>query len=182
MVEIKTRPRKTVDDYMHLPEGVRAELIEGELFMTPSPKEPHQNASGNLFAALRDFVRARRLGKVYAAPFDVHLPSGDIVQPDVVFVSSARADIVRDWVRGTPDLLIEVLSPEGAERDRIIKRGLYARNGVTEYWIVDAQGRSVEVLTLSGDRYSPHGYFEAGDKVVSPLLPGLELSVADIFA
>ena len=181
MGTLKTRPRKTVEDYMALPEGTLAELIEGELFMSPSPRERHQRIVLNLGAALRNFVRARRLGRVYVAPFDVHLPSGDVVQPDVVFVSEANLGIVSDWVRGAPDLLVEVISPEHPERDRIIKRDLYARNGVREYWIVDGAGLSVEVLALSGDRYAPAGYFEADDSLTSPLLPDVALPIRELF-
>ena len=178
----RARPRKTVKDFINLPEGSRAELIDGELFMSPSPRSPHQNAVGNLFRRLADFVAARKLGRVYVAPFDVYLPSGDIVEPDILHVATANLGIVQDWVRGTPDLIIEVLSPEGIDRDRIVKRDLYAQNGVGEYWIVDPQAKAVEVFALHGDRYEPNGYFENDDTLVSPLLAEFRLPLADLFA
>jgi Uma2 family endonuclease len=176
----KAKPRKTAEDYRRLPEGTRAELIEGELLMSPSPRERHQTAVLNLASLLRQHALSTHAGRVFVAPFDVHLPSGSIVQPDVVFVSSARLSIVQDWIFGAPDLLIEVLSPDGLERDRLVKRRLYAENGVREYWLVDPEERTVEVLVLDGAQWVAHGYFQASETVVSPTLPGLAIPVAAI--
>lgn len=175
MAQVKTRPRKTVDDYMKLPEGTRAELIEGDLFMSPSPKDWHQEVLFILAKALSAIVEAKGLGKVWIAPFDVHLPSGDIVQPDILYISQANSHIVRGWVRGVPDLVIEVLSPDSHERDRIVKRALYARNRVPEYWIVDEKG--VDVLELSASGCASRGYFEGGDTLTSGVLADLALPV-----
>ncbi len=178
----KARPRKTIKDFFNLPEGTRAELIDGELFVCPSPKRPHQEAVLRLVRRLADFIESRRLGAVFVAPFDVHLPSGDIVEPDILFVAKGNLGIVQDWVKGAPDLVVEVLSPEGLERDRFVKRGLYAENGVREYWIVDADAKTIEVFTLRGNEYEPNGYFENDDILASPLLAELKLPVADVFA
>ena len=163
---------------MKLPEGTPAELIEGELLMSPSPKQRHQVVIGNLYVALRGFVEARGLGRVFVAPFDVHLPSGDVVQPDVIFVAAANADIVRDWIFGAPDLLVEAVSPESAPRDRIVKRELYARNGVRDYWMIDLEGRSVEVVGPDG----PIGFHEIDAAVASRVVAGLSLPVRGLFA
>lgn len=182
MIRLQSQPRKTVADYMKLPDDVRVELIDGEFLVSPSPREPHQRIAMNLGYALRAYVQANRLGRVYAAPFDVHLPSGDVVQPDVLFVSNANRKIIQDWVRGAPDLVIEIISPEAPERDRIVKRDLYARNGVKEYWLVDDASKSVEVLKLEESGFAPHGYFELHDMLESPLLPGLHLPTRDVFA
>jgi Uma2 family endonuclease len=181
MAETKIRPRKTVEDFLKLPEGVRAELIEGEIYMSPSPKKRHQQTVLRLARLLSDFVESRGQGEIFIAPFDVHLPGGDVVEPDVIFVSRANGGIVRDWIRGTPDLLIEVVSPDNAERDRAIKRDLYARNGVPEYWIVDPEESSVEVLKRHGAAYEPWGYFEIADTLTSATLTGLTLPVRAIF-
>lgn len=177
----KARPRKTVEDFMNLPADTRAELIDGELFMSPSPRSRHQNAVVNLVRCICDFVRAQSLGRVFVAPFDVHLPSGDVVEPDVLFIRSANLGILKDWIYGVPNLVVEVLSPDGIERDRIVKRDLYARNGVPEYWIVDPDARTVEVYSLRGDRYEPDGYFESADVLVSPSLPGFRVAVSQLF-
>ena len=182
MAPLKTKPRKTLEDYMRLPEGVRAELIDGEIFMSPSPREKHQAVIGKLYRLLCDFVERGNLGRTYIAPFDVHLPGGGVVQPDILFIAKARLEIVQDWVRGAPDLLVEGLSPENRERDLVVKRGLYAENGVPEYWIVDPEERTIEILRLKEGRYSEQGYFEIGDTLASPLLTGFSPSLQEIFA
>ena len=165
---------KTVDDFMKLPEGARAELIEGELVMSPSPRERHQRILMNLTFALGAIIRPAALGSLYAAPFDVHLPSGDIVQPDLIFISTANQGIIQDWIRGVPDLLVEIVSPDSPQRDRVLKRALYERNGVPEYWIVDPEPASIDVLTLSAGVYVAH---PASDPLRSPTFPGLELPI-----
>jgi Uma2 family endonuclease len=175
------RPRKTVEDLWSLPEGVRGELIGGEVYVTPAPMLPHQTAAATLTWALVDYARRHGGGSAYAAPIDVHLPTGDVVQPDVLWVSSARSDILRDWVYGAPDLVIEILSPSNPERDRIVKRDVYARSGVREYWIADPASRSLEVFVLEGGRYLPAGWFTPGTQVTSRLLPGFAVSVDEVF-
>ncbi|MBI4565995.1 MAG: Uma2 family endonuclease [Planctomycetes bacterium] len=181
MADLKTRPRKTVDDYMKLPEGTLAELIDGEILMSPSPTSRHQIVVGRMYEALSQFVHPRGLGQVLLSPLDVHLPSGDVVEPDLIYISSERRNILQDWIRGAPDLLIEIVSPYNIERDRLVKRELYARNSVNEYWIVDPTEKSVEVLMLSGGRYAPGGYFKKGDVLRSPILPDLSLQMTGLF-
>jgi Uma2 family endonuclease len=176
------RPRKTVEDFMNLPEGTRAELIDGDIFMSPSPRPRHQRAVIRLLKHLDAHVSAQGLGEVFVAPLDVHLPSGDIVEPDIFFVAKENQGLVQDWVRGVPDLIIEVLSPDRRERDRIVKRGLYAENRVPEFWIVDPEAGSFEVFALRGEQYEPSGYFDKDDALVSPLLPDFKLTVAEVFA
>ena len=147
--------------------------------MSPSPKLRHQRIVENVYRLLDVFVRQHRLGEVHIAPLDVHLPTQDVVQPDVIFVAESNRNILQDWIRGVPDLLVEVISSDRVERDRIIKRRIYAQNGVKEYWIVEEPG--VEVLTLDGAEYAPFGYFQGQDRLTSPLLPGLEIPVQRIF-
>lgn len=183
MATLQRRPRKTVEDFMKLPEDVRAELIDGEIYvMSPSPRERHQASLGCLHLRLGAHVESRKLGRVYLGPFDVHLPTGDIVQPDLVFVAQANLGIVQDWIRGTPDLVIEVVSPERPERDRIVKRDLYARNGVPEFWLVDPEDQAIEVLRLVDGRYAPAGYYRVGETLRSAALPSFELRVMEVFA
>ncbi len=104
------------------------------------------------------------------------------MQPDVLFVAAERAHIVPDWVRGVPDLVIEVLSPTHAPRDRIVKRDLYAKNGVPEYWIVDAEERTIEVYRHADGAYQPAGYFTGEGVLRSGVLPDLALALRDVFA
>ncbi len=181
MAEALARPRKTVEDYMALPDDVRAELIDGEFYLMPSPGIDHQDIALTIAGCLRAHALQHDLGRVFIAPLDVHLPSGDIVQPDVLFVSNAHADRLQHWVRGQPDLAVEVVSPSRPAHDRIVKRQLYARNGVPEYWIVDPTEPGIEVLRLDGDAYAPAGWFTPGKTLVSKTLPDLRLAVDDVF-
>lgn len=178
---LKLKPRKTVEDWMKLPAGTLAELIGGEIFMTPSPAFNHQDIQAEIAARLRLFVSERNLGKVVAAPMDVHLASGDILQPDVLFIRTANLGIIKQWVMGSPDLVVEIVSPDRPERDLVVKRDLYARHGVAEYWIVSPELKSIEVLTLHGKEYAPHAYFESGDSLTTPSLPGFSLPLGNVF-
>jgi Uma2 family endonuclease len=136
---------------------------------------------GRLYAAISAFVASHRLGAVFLAPLDVHLPSGDIVESDLIVVSKERRAIIQDWIRGAPDLIVEVVSPDRPERDRIIKRSLYARNGVRECWIADGEASSIEVFGLQGAEYAPLGFLQAGDALASPFLHGLALDLRELF-
>jgi Uma2 family endonuclease len=181
IVRYKLRPRKTLEDFMRLPEGTLAELIDGELLMSPTPKPMHQQIVGNLFFLLKSHIDSASLGRVFVAPLDVHLPSGDIVEPDIIFIEKMNLGIIQDWIRGAPDLLVEVLSPTGVERDRFVKHKLYGENGVREYWIVDPGAKAVEIFSLAGNQYEPNGYVESDEMIESPLLPQFRVQVADLF-
>ncbi len=176
-----SRPLKTVDDFMALGDEVRAELIAGEIYMSPSPTSEHQSIAGNLYVLLRRATQPADASLLYIAPLDVHLPSGDIVQPDLLFIREENRSIVQDWIRGVPDLLVEIVSPGHAERDRIVKRDLYARNAVPEYWLVDGTTKTIERLLHDGTDYAPKGYYGIGDTLTTDLLPGLRLALADVF-
>ncbi|MBI4234037.1 MAG: Uma2 family endonuclease [Chloroflexi bacterium] len=178
----RPRIRYTYSDYLLLPEEKRYELIEGELCMVPSPTTQHQRLVLNLAMILQEFVRRRGLGEVFAAPLDVKLSEEDVVQPEVLFVRAARRRIVKEqYVDGPPDLVVEVLSPSTASRDRELKLKRYANFGVPEYWIVDPEAGSVEVLRLMADGYRQVGVFTQGT-VETPLLPGLKLPVAEVMS
>ena len=176
MAHVRARPRKTKADYMALPDVARAELLDGELYMTPSPGVPHQCVVGNLYAALRAHVRAKALGRVFVAPLDVHLSTGDIAQPDVCFVAKHSPCRLERWIYGAPELVVEVLSPIHPERDLVVKRARYARGGVAEYWIVDPAQKGIEVLALQRDAYKPLGWFTGDARLPSPALPEIALT------
>ena len=109
-----TRVRLTYEDYAALPDdGRRYELHEGELSVTPAPGLRHQDILGNLFVILRGHVNARGLGKVFIAPVDCILESITVVQPDIVFVETARRSIMSErGIEGAPTLVVEVISPD----------------------------------------------------------------------
>jgi Uma2 family endonuclease len=144
----------TWQDVQQLPDdGNRYEAIEGELYVTPAPKVHHQRVSRRLERALYALVQDSGLGEILHAPIGVEFPAtAEGVQPDIIFVSSERRGIVADdWIRGAPDLVVEILSPTTAARDRGVKRKLYERQGVAEYWIVDPDAAAVEVWRFADE-------------------------------
>ena len=175
----------TYEDYCLLPEdGRRYEVIRGELCVTPAPSPVHQRAVANLIFLLKDFLRRHPLGQVLPAPCDVVFSEHDLAQPDLLFVSNRRASIVHEKnLRGAPDLVIEVLSSSTRRVDEGVKRGTYERFGVEEYWLVDPQRRTVRVFRRAGASFGPPLDLaaEAGDVLTTPLLPGLQIRVAEIF-
>ena len=179
------RTRATYEDYLNTPEGERYELLDGELVMVPAPNTIHQTLVMELSASLHAFVKRRALGKVYVAPFDVVLWDGDeanVVQPDLLFVSAARAGIITEAnVQGAPDLVVEILSPSTESLDRGYKRELYARHGVGEYWLVDPDAGSVTVLRLGDGGYETAGTYGSGQMLASPTLEGLSIDVGEVF-
>ena len=173
----------TYQDYLNAPEERRYELLDGELLMVPAPGERHQSVAALLGWKLVQFVTENGLGRVYPAPFDVVLSDTDVVQPDLLFVSNARAHLLTTAnVQGAPDIVVEILSPSTAERDRTFKRTLYARHGVNEYWLVDTVGENVTVLLLDNrGEYQVAGTHGSGETLRSPTLPGFSLNVDDLF-
>ena len=182
MVTTGAKIKFTYEDYCNAPEDKRYELHDGDLILVPSPKEPHQKTSLDLAAELRLFTRRTGIGYIYIAPFDVFFSNTDVVQPDVIFVSSERLEIITpDNIRGAPDLVIEVLSPSTAHRDRTFKRALYARNGVREFWLVDTDAHTIEVLLLGASGYETVGIFGAGQTLTSPTLTDFNLNTDEVF-
>ncbi len=184
---VKPRVKFTYEDYKSLPESEtkRYELLGGELVEVPSPTEYHQRISRNLEFMLWRFVKEQDLGWVYDAPLDVVLGQGDtreVVQPDIFFISKEREKIIaEEEIRGAPDLVIEVTSPATEDRDRHYKKTLYARHGVKEYWIVDPDGKTVEIYTLGEKGFELVKVYKAGEILESPLLPGLVVDLKEVF-
>ncbi len=176
------RIKFTVNDYMTAPPDKRYQLLDGEMIVAPSPTERHQAISGNLYVILRQYVNLRNLGRVWYAPLDVVLSNHDVAQPDVFFISNERSDIVTEAnIQGAPDLVVEVLSPGTTQYDRGYKRSLYGHHGVREYWLVDPEAETVEVLTSNSEGLVSHGTYHRGDMLTSPLLEGLSISLEQIF-
>lgn len=174
--------KMTVEDYLALPEDLRAELFGGELYMSPAPTFRHQRIIANLMEILRPFVRRHKLGEVIPSPFDCILSKVVVVQPDIVFVATAHLDRINDRLHGPPDLAIEVLSEFNAERDRIVKRDLYLEYKVPEYWIVDPETSTVEVRRLAAEAWDLVAVAGIGEVVETPQLPGLKVAVSEVFA
>ncbi|HWI63170.1 MAG TPA: Uma2 family endonuclease [Symbiobacteriaceae bacterium] len=153
------RDRITYRDYLQLPEETRYEVLAGDLCMVPAPSYRHNQLVGRIYKVLSSQVEEKGLGGVNIAPCDVVLADDAVVQPDVLVI------------------LREILSPANAHRDRGVKRRLYGRYGVKEYWIVDPDALTVEVAVNVGGHLDTFGLFGAGDRVQSRLLPSLDLAV-----
>jgi Uma2 family endonuclease len=172
----------TWEDLQALPEdGVRREIIGGELFEMTGPTPEHADAVRNLLFLLAPYFRALRM-TFFTAPLDIFFPDASPVQPDIF---ALRRD--GGWTRsdrgieGAPDFVIEVLSPSTRGRDRLTKRALYQQAGVQEYWLVDVESQSVEVLALEGGSLSTFAQATGEELVRSRLFPDLTFPAADIF-
>lgn len=174
----------TYDDLESIPQvrpGDRHEIINGELVVTPAPIQAHQFVCENIGYALGRYVRERNLGKIAYGPIDVRLAPDNVLNPDIVFIARDQLHASGPkTVDVPPDLVVEVLSPGTRRRDLTVKRDLYARFGVQEYWIVDLSNRSVTVLGLDQDRYEPIPPTPDG-VVQSRVLPGLVLTLDAVF-
>jgi len=176
----------TYDDYVHFPEdGKRHELIDGEHFVTPTPNRKHQAVSSNLLGMIWSHLQQHPVGRVFSAPFDVILSNFDVVEPDLLYISRQRlAEIeTSPWVKGAPNLVVEIGSPATRKRDATVKRRLYERFGVEEYWVVDPELDTIDVYRSVEGRYERTSQLtlEQADVLTTPLLAGLVLPLVKIF-
>ena len=135
----------TVKDYLNLQEGIPYQLIEGELIMTPSPITRHQVIARNIFRKVDNFVHQNKLGYTYFAPIDIYLNDVNVYQPDIVFVAEKNKDIIKEkGIFGSPDMIIEILSPATAYYDLKTKKNVYEKGNVLEYIIIDPIDKTIE--------------------------------------
>jgi Uma2 family endonuclease len=177
-----TRRRAPIEEFWSLPESVLpVEYVNGEIIMAPAPTPGHQIAARAIFRALDRFVLQESLGEVYFSPFDVVLPSGEVVQPDIFFLTPPEAGRVSPGKRlhAAPALVVEILSPGTATHDTITKRELYEKNGVREYWIVDLDAKGIAQLVLRKKRYAVTE-LGAADTVKGAVLEGFEAVVGEL--
>ena len=179
--------RLTYDDFLLFPEGdgLRHEIIDGVHYVTAAPNLRHQDLIGRLFMALGNFLASHPgSGRVFLSPVDVIFTVHDIVEPDLVFVAADQLAIMTEQnIQGVPAILVEVMSKSSRRRDERIKKELFDRGGVREYWIVDPDRSHVIVHRRNSDGFSARTPFAAADVAVltSPLLPGFSLSVSELF-
>ncbi len=177
----KERPF-TAEDLANVPDdGRRYEVVGGELIVSPSPSQRHQVVSANLHFQLKRYLQSTNTGLALAAPFDVHLGEHDIVQPDLLVVLKENIARVKEFgVAGSPDLMIEIISPSSLRVDYIRKAATYATAGVPEYWIVDPERETILAQSLKDGRYRPISSKE--ELIWSVHVPGLVIDPAEIFA
>ena len=183
MAQTKLAGAWCYEDTLTFPDdGRRYEIIEGDLYEMPSPTSVHAATIINLIALLLPVVTKIR-GRLFTAPLDVFIPGGDPVQPDVLVVlPDGKALVELRGIEGPPDLIIEVVSPSNRGRDLLTKRALYARAGVGEYWLVDPEARTIEILTLDRDAFHLAVAASGDEMPVSPLLGPLPITTTDLFA
>ncbi|PDW02865.1 Uma2 family endonuclease [Candidatus Viridilinea mediisalina] len=175
--------RWTIADYERLPDdGLRYELISGELRKTLAPNLAHQTSSLRIVHQLFTLIETTGAGRVFAAPVDVQLDGATIVQPDIVVVlRDGAATLTEQRVVGPPDLIVEITSPSTASYDRREKRDCYAAAGVREYWIADPASRSVELLTLEGDSYHAEHIYRGQAIIPSSIVTGWAVATDALF-
>lgn len=189
---VTSKTRMTAAEYaqLDLPEtSYITELIDGEIFVVSSPKFAHQSASAHAFSFVNDLKRSGQItGEVCFATLDVYMDEYNVVQPDVFWVSAdnTRCALGEDgYWHGAPDLIVEVLSPSTARRDRIEKFSLYEKHGVREYWIVESSLPSVEVWVLTDGLFQLQGTYSPVDDLnlfTSPVLGGITVDLKAVFA
>lgn len=174
--------RYTYKDYFLIDDEKRYEVMKGELVMVPAPFTIHQRTSRNLEFILCDFVRGKKLGEVLYAPTDVVFAEDVVVQPDILFISKERLDIIKEAaVMGSPDLVVEIVSPSSASYDTIDKRNIYEQYGVKEYWLVFPQEKVIEILMLENNLYREFCKAKKTGGVKSKIVDGMAVELKDVF-
>jgi len=170
----------TADEFLQLPESqTLTELIDGEIIVSPAPEPMHQIRTARAYDVIKALVPG---GIVLFSPIDVYLSTNDVVQPDVLWISpESNCKIEQKFLSGAPDLVVEVLSPSTALRDKQTKFRLYEKYGVREYWIVEPTAQYIEVWSLVEGKFTLHGVFGAGETFTSAVLGDKSVAVSAIF-
>jgi Uma2 family endonuclease len=173
----------TYEDLFDLPDdGKRYEMIEGVLHELPAPNAIHGIIITNLIQLVFAPVVWALGGKIFTAPFDVFLGDANPVQPDLfILLRDQLGQFSKRGLEGPPLLIVEVLSPSNPEHDRLVKRALYARAGVPEYWIVSPEAAVIEILALNGDRYQTHARVAGEELLTSTVLSGIACPAEVVF-
>src|SRR5438477_7419621 len=176
----------TYEDFLLFPDdGKRHELIDGEHYVTPSPNIRHQRIIGNLYFLIRVRLESHPIGQIFLSPLDIVFSDFDVVESDLLYLSNQRASqvLTQLHVKGVPELVVEIASKSTRKRDETIKRRLYERVGVSEYWVVDPAIDVIRIYRREDDGFGRPIELsrEADDVLTTPLLPGLQLLLRNIF-
>jgi Uma2 family endonuclease len=179
----------TYEDYSKFNDDKRREIINGVIYLMTAPSGKHQEISGSLFLALGNYLIGKKC-RVFSAPYDVFLlkdgetkkTASNIVQPDIAVVCDKNKRNIEGCV-GTPDLIVEILSPSTGSMDRVKKLNLYQEYSVLEYWIVDPHAQTIERFSFDKDacKYKQVEYFGREDTISPVIFPDLEITLEEIF-
>ena len=171
----------TAEHYKALPEGAPYQLINGKLHYMPSPTEKYQRTQSLIHFYLFDFIDSNDLGKLYTAPLDVYFDDDNVYQPDLMFISNKRSNIIETFIKGAPDLVIEILSRGTAKVDREDKLKKYGETNVLEYWIVDPEKKAIELYSNDGKELKKEATYEYDSNLKSKVLAGFSINTKQIF-
>ncbi|MDP8922646.1 MAG: Uma2 family endonuclease [Chloroflexota bacterium] len=176
---VRRAVRFRAEDIWDTPDdGNRYEVIDGDLYMTPPPVVIHQRGGGRLYRLIGNYLDRNPIGEVFMAPIGVTLDDSNGLQPDIVYVSNERRDIIKERaIEGAPDLVVEVLSPSTESRDRGVKLRRYAASGIPHYWLLVPRTRSLEAYVLADAGYDLVGTYGPGSVFRPALFPGLDVPI-----
>jgi Uma2 family endonuclease len=188
---IKGNQQWNYKNYRNIQDDKRYEVLRGHRSMIPAPNEEHQRISRNVEFLIFQFIENKSLGEIYDAPFDVILDQNNVVQPDIIFISRENIKIIKEkGIFGSPDLIIEIISPSTKVRDTYEKKELYEHFKVKEYWIIDPKNKTVEIFCFNKEeKYElfSNGYFDESNVITinnalkSNVLEGLDIRLDKIF-
>ena len=169
------------EQYVCIPDdGRRHEIIDGDHYLNPAPATYHQRLSGRIHFQLYEQIDLPRIGEVYCAPTDVQLTDHDIVQPDLIVVLNERKAIITPTkIKGVPDLVVEILSESTIKNDRVLKKELFERVGIPEYWIVDPEEHAVDQFVLAVEHYDHRGVY--ADKLRVATIPNVTVDLSQVW-
>lgn len=167
--DVYAPPRTMLEVFKCLPEGTLIELINNNLVLWPTPHNNWHIVRNEIFCELYMYVKKQKNGVMYIGPLDTYLDERNVFQPDILFISNKRKGIIQEiGLVGAPDLIIELLQPETAKHEHGTKKDVYARSGVTEYWIINPEDNSATGYYLAGDEY--HEFIKGTGQIKSKLL------------
>ena len=171
----------SAEHYAQLPENSPFQLINSKLIYMPSPFDIHQKIAFKLTLSVGAYVEKNNLGAFRFAPLDVHFDKDNVYQPDLLFVSVARKDIVQNHIKGAPDWVVEILSKSTADVDKTQKMAIYGQYNVLEYWLIHPEEQWIEVYVNESQRMKLQQKIVQKGTIISTAIKGFSLEVADIF-
>ena len=172
--------RLTYSDYVQStpPDSGHYQLIQGELITMTSPNTRHQRIIRLLTKSLESYLEKYPIGEIFLSPMDVVFADGDVYQPDILFILESNKHIIEETkINGVPDLIVEVLSPSNAYYDLVVKKKIYEKCGVREYWIVDPLQNTLDLYVLHNNKFQHKIQIEKKGKIPSEIFPGLDLQL-----